>query len=284
VALVNFQNLPARDERAGRLKRAFVPKCENGAFICADYEAMEFRVAAAYLAAQPTVKDFTWVEEILSGDDPHMTTAHMIRKLLRIKEEPTKKDRDRAKTALFSQLYNGTWRTIQNQGLAPDAESAQEFCNALHKARPQIAMLTQMVKRVMEDRGHVKTVWGRQLTGDLNLPMWKRPMVNYLIQGSSADILKDGLINIYQFLQDGMYESHLVMQIHDEVIIDAVDEEIESIVENLPRLMGNEWIEKFVPLGIDIEIARPSWADQEPYLQQEPVLSGSPDGPLPWEE
>jgi DNA polymerase-1 len=144
-------------------------------------------------------------------------------------------------------------------------------------------MLTQMVKRVMEDRGHVKTVWGRQLTGDLNLPMWKRPMVNYLIQGSSADILKDGLINIYQFLQDGMYESHLVMQIHDEVIIDAVDEEIESIVENLPRLMGNEWIEKFVPLGIDIEIARPSWAE-EPYLQQEPVLSGSPDGPLPWEE
>lgn len=282
---MNFQNLPARDARAGRLKRAFVPKCENGAFICADYEAMEYHVAAVYLAAQPTVKDFTWLKEIESGSDPHMTTAHMIRKLLKIKEEPGKVERDRAKTALFSQLYNGTWRTIQNQGLAPDAESAQEFCNALHKSRPQIAMLTQMVKRVMEERGHVKTIWGRQLTGHPDLPMWKRPMVNYLIQGSSADILKDGLINVYDFLQAGMYESHLVMQIHDEVIIDAVEDEIESIVDNLPRLMGNEWINKYLPLGVDIEIARPSWADQEPYFLEKPVpvLSGSPDGPLPWE-
>lgn len=255
-----------------------MPKNVNGAFLCADYEAMEFRVAAAYLAAQPTVKDFTWANEIIAGDDPHMTTAKMILK----GKDATKADRDRAKTALFSQLYNGTWRTIQRQGLAPDAESAQDFCNALHKARPQIGMLTSMVKRIMEERGHVKTVWGRQLTGDLDMPLWKRPMVNYLIQGSSADILKDGLIRSYDFLNDGMYESHLVMQIHDEVIIDAVEEEIPSIVENLPRLMGNEWIEKYVPLGIDIEIASPSWADQRPYTNDKQYAAVSEE-PLPWE-
>lgn len=102
-------------------------------------------------------------------------------------------------------------------------------------------------------------------------------MVNGLIQGSGSDIIKDACLNIADFLDKGLYESHNVLSIHDEQLLDCYEPEIPSIVENLPRLMGNERVEKYVPLGIDIAIARPTWADEREYT------IGSQDGLLPWE-
>lgn len=290
---MNFQQLPNHDERAGRLKRGITSKFDHGALLAADYQAMEFRIFGFYCAAQPTIKDFSICDEFKRGEDPYTNTGRMI-----LGREPTKDERNTYKRATLSLLYNGSWRTILNQGLASTEDEAQVIVDELHRARPQIDKLTRCVQRVMKDRGYVTTLWGRQYTGRTHnkktgrfIAPERRPMVNGLIQGSSSDIMKDAILNIADFFDRGLYESHNVLTIHDEVLMDCVAEEVPSIVENLPRLMGNELVERYVPLGIDVAIANPSWADEIPYRVDESsvedlILSspGSPDGPLPWED
>lgn len=289
---MNFQQLPNHDDRAARLKRALIPKLEHGALLAADYQAMEFRVFGYYCAAQPSIKDFSICNEFKRGEDPYTNTGKMI-----LGREPTKEERNTYKKATLALLYNGSWRTILAQGLADTEEGAQDIVDELHRARPQIAKLTKCVQRVMKERGYITTLWGRQYTGRTHnrktgrfIAPERRPMVNGLIQGSSSDIMKDAAINIADFLDKGLYDSHNVLSIHDEMLLDCVVEEIPSIVENLPRLMGNERVEKYVPLGIDVAIALPTWADEVPYDMGEASVvpdtltgPGSPDGPLPWE-
>lgn len=311
-AVGNWQNLPAHDERSDRLKSCIKPKLD--AFLCVDYEAMEFRVAAYYLKAQPTIADSAFADEILSGGDPHHTTAQLIEG----REEVTKQERDKAKRTMFSMLYSGSGKTIWKQGLTDTLEEGYAFAERFHQARPQIKMLERSVMRAAKKRraeeGHayVKTVWGRKLTGDEHYPLtrwvWSpaagekveilgRPLVNYLIQGSSSDVMKDAIIRVGQFLRDGLFQSHLVLTIHDELILDCVAEEIPAIVATLPGLMGNAQIETVLPLSVDIEIASPTWADQKPYVvlteDTEPgvavdgAVPGSPyldHIPLPWED
>jgi DNA polymerase-1 len=285
---MNWQNLPNHDDRAQRLKHCIIPKLD--AFIFADYKAMEWVIFAMYCAYQPTIKDMTLVKEILAGKDPYNVTGEMI-----LGRTPTKEERNVYKRGTLSMLYNGTEHTIYEQGLADSLDEAKDIVAAIHEARPQIAKLKKTTERVMKDRGYVKTLWGRQSPGKTHtkegkpIPVWRRPMVNYLIQGSASDIMKDALLNIDEFLTRGLYSSHLVLTIHDEVGLDCHEAEIESLTEALPGLMGNATVEKYLPLGLDIAIARESWAAEEDYTRlstsdtplDEP---GSPDGPLPWEE
>lgn len=301
----NWQNLPSHDDRAQRLKSCIRPKLD--AFLCVDYEAMEFRVAAFYLQAQPTINDSAFADEIKRGEDPHIKTARIIEK----REDVTKAERDKAKRCMFSLLYSGSGKTIFDQGLVDSLEAGYAFVDKFHQARPQIKMLERATMRAAKRRqaeegvAYVKSLWGRKLSGDTRFPLtrwvWNpreqerveilaRPLVNYLIQGSSSDLMKDAIIRVAQFLRDGMFESHIVLTIHDEIILDCREDEIEAIARALPGLMGNAQVEEILPLSVEIEIARPTWADQGPYVipvgDSEPVLSGpgSPDGKLPWEE
>ena len=78
--------------------------------------------------------------------------------------------------------------------------------------------------------------------------------------------MKDALIKVGQFCDDRMLRSHLVLTIHDELILDTDYDELPLLVENLPRLMGNEKIAQVLPMDIDIEIAHESWAEVEEYV------------------
>lgn len=270
---MNLQNLPSHDERSDRLKRCILPK--NDALLAADYEAMEFRIAAWLLAAQPTLQDFTFANEILSGGDPHIKTAQMIHG----RTEVTKQERDQAKRCMFSLLYSGTGKTIFEQGLTDTLSEAYDFVEEFHLARPQIRRLEDCVIRIAESRQlkegvpYIRTIWGRPLWGDSRFALTRNvrgrkvlnhPLVNYLIQGTGADLMKDAILNIADFLDRGLYTSHNVLTIHDEIMLDCLWDEIPSIMGALPGLMGNETIEAVLPLGIDIEIATPTWADQGP--------------------
>lgn len=287
---MNWQNLPNHDERAQRLKYCIVPKLDS--FLFADYQAMEYRIFGFYVAHQPTIKDFTIVKQFLEGKDPYYENAKRI-----LGGEPTKDDRTRYKRGTLSILYNGTEHTVHEQGLADSLDEAKDIVDAIHKAVPQIDKLKKTTVRVMKDRGHVKTLWGRQSPGKTHtkdnrpIPVWRRPMVNYLIQGTASDIMKDALLNIDDFLTRGLYSSHLVLTIHDEVGLDCQEDEIPSIVEALPGLMGNATIEKYLPLGIDIAIAKESWAAETEYgtAQVSPkklaeLEEDAKYGPLPWED
>lgn len=244
-----------------------------------DYQAMEFRVFAYYVAAQRTIKDFTIIEEFKRGEDPYTNTARLI-----LGRDPTPDERSTYKRAALSLLYNGSWRTILNQGLATSESGAQDIVDEIHRARPQIDKLTKCVQRIMLERGYVTTLWGRQLSGRTHtkegrfIAPDRRPMVNQVIQGSSSEIMKDGMLNIADFLDKGLYDSHLVLTLHDENILDCSDSELPSIVENLPRLMSNERVAEYLPLSVDIEVARGSWANSRPW-------ESNPDkyGDLPWE-
>lgn len=240
---------------------------------------MEFRVFGYYVAAQPSIRDFAIVDEFKRGEDPYTNTGKLI-----LGREPSKDERNTYKRATLSLLYNGSWRTILNQGLANTEDEAQDIVDEIHKARPQINKLNQCVQRIMRDRGYVTTLWGRQSSGKTHnkagrfISPERRPMVNYLIQGSASDIMKDAILNVSEFLHKGLYDSHCVLTIHDEIGLDCTEAEIPMIIENLPRLMSNERVASYLPLGVDIEVARGSWANSRPW-EPEPDKYGD----LPWE-
>jgi DNA polymerase-1 len=284
---MNWQNSPAHDERSQRFRECVGAKLD--ALLAADYQGMEWRIFAYYCAAQPTIADYSLVKEILRGEDPYTNTGKLV-----LGRDPTKEERGTYKRAALSMLYNGDWPTILKQGLATSDSEAKDIVQEIHGARPQIAKLKKCVERVMKDRGYITTLWGRQSAGRTHnlktgrfIKPERRPMVNYLIQGSASDIMKDAILNIADFLDKGLYVSHNVLTIHDEILLDCVEDEIPGIVQNLQPLMTNARVEEYVPLGIDIAIARGSWADEVPLEVYEAPrnlsMLSEEESDLPWD-
>lgn len=261
---MNFQNQPNHDERATLLKECVVPKLDT--FLGIDYQAFEVRMFAYFVAKQPTIKDFIIAKEFIAGLDPHTETGRMI-----FGRTPTKPERDQAKRCFLSLMYNGSWMTILRQGICATEDEAKDFVVEFHKARPQVEALTKCTQRIMRDRGYIRTLWGRHLEGPKfskkkkPIPPWRRPMVNYLIQGSAAEVMMDAMLKAGPFMRRSAMQSHLVLTIHDELLFDALWAEVPVIVENIPWIFGNTMVEQIVPLGTDVAVASPTWADEVEY-------------------
>lgn len=267
---MNWQNLIEHDERSTRLKACILPTLES--FLLADYQAMELRVGAAYMALQPTLKDYTLAKEFLAGIDSHKKTAQLVYG----RKDVTPAERQRGKRVMFSMFYAGGPNTIYEQGICDTRSEAIEFVNAFHEARPMIRNLERCVQRLIKERGWVKTVWGRKL--------WVEPRlgVNSLIQGSSSDIMKDAIIRTAKYCRLKFDPSHFTLTIHDSLMIDTYNQHLPVIAKALPKLMGNSFIEKVLPLDVELKVAQGPWSTATELTPQ--LLKHIRDGnDLPWE-
>jgi len=244
---MNVQNIPRSQKD---VKRAFVPKLD--AFLFFDYKAIEVRILAYYLAR--SIGDGSLADEINRGADPHLVTAQGLYRRENISDE----ERQVGKTLNFSIIYGGGTPTIMRQLDVPFKE-ARRLLKAYHDTRPGIKRLVQTIDTTLDKRGYIQSLYGRRLH-----VLEPHKALNALIQGSAADLMRHSVVRVNELLYDN-YTSHIVNIVHDEIMLDVDRNEIVTLVNTIPTLMGNKTVEEFVSIDTDCEISYTNWAEKEEY-------------------
>lgn len=257
---MNFQNIPRQNKT---IKKAFLPKEDLLAFF--DYSQIEYRLLAYYMAAQ--LGDYSMAEVFKQGTDVHSATARL---MLGKSEDEDLSDADRqvGKVGNFSIIYMGGVPTLMRQ-LKCDEDEAKRLLKKLKETMPGARKLMDAILEVYHDRGYIESIAGRPLTHDPKVEAKKgrkraeSALLNYLIQGSAAELLRDALIKTHHGLEELGMESHIVNNVHDEVTIDAVEPELATLAELVPQWMDNAQVAEYVPVVVDMEVSRESWADKK---------------------
>lgn len=187
------------------------------------------------------------------------------------KEELTEEERQEGKMLFLSLMYGGGLKTVMAQQRV-DKSRAWQMIDQFHEAWPGVKLLNAMLDETHKRRGYIRVLGGRPLR-----PESPHKCVNCLIQGSAAYLMRRALIVVHGALQP--YRTHIVNTIHDELMLDAVEEEIPAVAELVPPLMRVEEVHGVVPIDVDVEISRSSWAEKEEYEvraeRREPADLGS---------
>lgn len=246
----NLQNIPIRTEIGRRLRKAFIPN-EGYTLLSGDYSQIELRVLS-HIA-----QDKNMINAFNHDADIHTITASEVFKTPI--DKVTKAQRQAAKAVNFGIIYG-----ISDFSLAKDinvsVSEASKYINDYLEFYSGIrSYMTEIVQKAKTD-GFVTTIYGRRrYLPELNSPKFsvrefgKRVALNAPIQGSAADIIKIAMVNIYNALKEGKYRSRLILQVHDELIIETHLDEVDSVKELLIKYMTDHF-KLSVPLKIDFSI------------------------------
>ena len=233
----NLQNIPIRTERGREIRKAFIPSHPDGVIVSADYSQIELRLMAHMSG------DSGLIEAFEHGKDIHTATAAKIFK--EKEEEVTKEQRSRAKTANFGIIYGiSTYGLSQRIGMSRSDSKAliEEYFNNYPGVREYINRMIASAK----EKGYVETIYGRRrFLPDINSRNSvvrgynERNAINAPLQGSAADIIKLAMINVYKRLKTDGLKSRMVLQVHDELVLDVIDNEKELITKLLKEEMEN---------------------------------------------
>ena len=248
---MNFQNLP-RDDKT--VKRAFIPK--RGAFSFFDYKAIEPRLAA-YFTHKLGYPEFA--AQLRAGVDPYTAVAMLVTG----KEEITADERQTWKRMFLSLLYGGGVRTIQEQ-FGISAAEAKKMIRTFHDGWPAVRELSDRTQRAAARRGYIIGLDGRHLHAE---EYGEHKLANKLIQGSAAGLMKQALLAVHRELRaDPDLNTRMVSVIHDEIIFDGPEHELEELHELVPPLMVvREDVNEIVPILVDHEVSTTTWADKIEY-------------------
>ena len=245
----NLQNIPIREERGRRIRRAFIPSDEECVLMAADYSQIELRIMA-HMSSDPNL-----IEAFRQNQDIHSSTAARIFQLNSL-EEVTKDQRRKAKTANFGIIY-GISAYGLSQRLNIPRKDAKDLIDEYFRNFPKVKEYMDYRISMARDKGYVETIWGRKrFLENINSRnatmrgMAERNAINAPIQGSAADIIKIAMLNIYEALMKNSYRSKLILQVHDELIFDAFKPEVEQLKEMVKDRMENAYQLK-VPLIVE---------------------------------
>ena len=253
----NLQNIPVRTERGKEIRKAFVPSMENGIILSADYSQIELRIMA-HLS-----QDKHLLEAFRHGLDVHAMTAAKI--FGTDIQDVTPEQRRIAKTANFGIMYG-----ISSFGLAqrlriPRAQ-AKKIIDDYFANFPSISSYISKTVESAKEIGYVKTIFGRRrYLPDINSrnatvrSLAERNAVNAPIQGTSADIIKKAMIEVDRRISEAGLRSRMVLQIHDELVFDAVAEEAETLKGIVTEEMENV-VELSVPLTVECNYGK-NWLE-----------------------
>ncbi len=223
----NLQNIPIRSERGREIRKAFIPRDSNHILISADYSQIELRIVAA-ISGDPNM-----CEAFRQGKDIHTATAA---KVYGIEEsEVTKEQRYKAKSVNFGIIYGqGAFGLADNLGIS--RTEAKEIIDNYKKEFVGITTyMTDIVKSAQEN-GYVETLLGRKrwlrdiTSSNFTVRGYaERNAVNSPIQGTAADMIKLAMIKIHAAIKEQKLRSKMILQVHDELVFDAVKEEIDIL-------------------------------------------------------
>lgn len=249
----NLQNIPIRTERGRQIRKAFIARDENYTLLAADYSQIELRIIAALSGEENMIKAFQ------NGEDIHRSTASKVFNVPL--EEVTKEQRSNAKTVNFGIIYGVSAFGLSNQTDLSRSESA-ELIEAYYKTYPKLRQYIQNQIDFAREEGYVQTVLGRRrYLKDINSANAmvrggaERNAVNAPIQGSAADIIKIAMINIHKRLEKENWKSKMLLQVHDELVFDVHNSELEKIQPMIKEEMENAF-KLDVPLIVDLGLGK----------------------------
>ncbi|HEX2028888.1 MAG TPA: DNA polymerase I [Nitriliruptorales bacterium] len=257
----NLQNIPVRREEGREIRRAFVPGEGYSALLVADYSQIELRIMA-HLSG-----DAGLLEAFASGEDIHATTAATVFDVpLTLVDGPL---RDRAKAVNYGLAYGLTpFGLSQQLGIPP--EEARQIVDAYMARFPQVgAFLSRAVLDARRD-GFTTTLFGRRrylpdlLSSNRNRrSMAERMALNAPIQGAAADIIKLAMVRVYRALERAGLGTQLLLQVHDELVFEVADDELDEARELVVREMCAV-ADLRVPLEVDTAWG-PTWFDAQKH-------------------
>ena len=223
----NLQNIPVRDELGRRIREAFVPADEEHLLLSADYSQVELRLMA-HLS-----QDASLIEAFEQGEDIHSATAaKLFHKSI---DEVTSEERRRAKTANFGIIY-GISAFGLSQRLDIPRKEAKELIDGYFATYPKVKEYMDNAIADARQKGFVETAFGRRRTlrdiesrNAVARGVAERNAINAPIQGSAADIMKLAMIEIRRRMLEEGIRSKMILQVHDEVIIDLIASEREAV-------------------------------------------------------
>ncbi len=244
----NLQNLPVSDEFSKKIRYA-VTAPEGYTLVWADYSQIELRVLA-HLSG-----DEKLIEAYRKGRDIHTETASHL-----FGVSPDKVDeklRRVAKTVNFGIIYGMSPHGLSER-LGIPVKEAEEYIERYFEKFPQVKDYIENTLKEAYEKGYVKTIFGRVRplpelrSSNRNIRSFgERAAVNATIQGSAADIMKLAMVKLHRKLKD----AYMVLQVHDEIVIEAPEEKAEEIVKTVRETMENV-IELLVPLTVDVNVGK----------------------------
>ena len=246
----NLQNIPIRTEDGRRIRQAFEPSNGNK-FISADYSQIELRVMA-HLSKDPGL-----LSAFQEGEDVHSKTASEV---FNVDIEDVSSDlRINAKAINFGLIYGISAFGLGKQ-LGITRNLAAEYMAMYFEKYPGVKQYMESTKESASQNGYVETLFGRRLylkeinaNNALRRQASERAAINAPVQGTAADIMKIAMIRMYQALEKEKSEARIILQVHDELILDTPEKEIDRVIELTTEAMKEATLLD-VPLEIDIGI------------------------------
>ena len=244
----NLQNIPIRSERGREVRKAFIPRDPSRILVSADYSQIELRVVAA-ISGDPNMCD-----AFKQGKDIHTATAAKVYGIA--EAEVTKEQRYKAKSVNFGIIYGqGAFGLAENLGIS--RTEAKEIIDNYKKEFPNIQLYMDQQINKAKEQGFVETLMGRKRwLRDINSSNFtvrgfaERNAINSPIQGSAADMIKLAMIKIHHAMKQQHWESKMILQVHDELVFDAVESELPALKELILSCMTTAME---LPNGVPVE-------------------------------
>ena len=255
----NLQNIPVRTEEGNKIRNAFVPKDrENYLIMSADYSQIELRLLAHISG------DKHLIEAFRSGVDVHTLTASKVFDVP--VEDVTKEMRYKSKAVNFGIIY-GQSKYGLAKALDISWEEAEDFINKYFKTYPGVKKYMNEIVKLAEKQGYVESIYGRKrhleselFSSNMQLREFgKRAAINHPMQGTAADLIKIAMIELNKKLKENNLESKMILQVHDELVLEVKKSEFEKVKSLVLESM--ELGQPFeVPLLVDVS-AGGSWKE-----------------------
>ena len=250
----NLQNIPIRNAEGRRIREAFVAPPGHH-ILSADYSQVELRIMAHLSGDENLMAAFQ------SGEDVHRRTAAEIFGIPG--SEVTSEQRRYAKTINFGLIYGMSAFGLAAQ-LGIERSAAQQYMERYFMRYPRVKAYMDQTRKSAREKGYVETVFGRRLymidiraSNNQRRQAAERAAINAPMQGTAADLIKLAMIEVHRWLREQQLGSRLVLQVHDELVFEVPDAEVELLKRELPRLMTGV-AQLSVPLVVDVGVG-PNW-------------------------
>ena len=250
----NLQNIPIRTAEGRRIREAFVAD-EDCHIVSADYSQIELRIMAHIS------QDANLLTAFAAGEDIHRATAAEVFGLA--PEEVDAEQRRYAKVINFGLIYGMSAFGLARQ-LGIERAAGQQYMDRYFARYPGVANYMQRTRETARAQGYVETVFGRRLwlpeirsSNPARRGNAERAAINAPMQGTAADLIKLAMIAVQSWIESQGLETRLIMQVHDELVLEVPDAELEAVTNALPKLMSGV-AELSVPLIVDVGVG-PNW-------------------------
>lgn len=248
----NLQNIPIRTKRGREIRKAFIAK-PGTKLLSADYSQVELRVIASM------AEDENMMQAFRDGEDIHSRTAKEVFDLDSL-DDVTGNQRRKAKEVNFGIPYGVSAYGLANR-LDISNDEGKEMIEQYFERFPGIQDYISETKAYAKENGYVKTLMGRRRyipqinSGNWNVRSFaERTAINMPIQGTAADIIKQAMIDIQQYLENAETDTNMLLQVHDELIFEVPEDEADTVPQKLQELMETAY-EIAVPLDVDMGLA-----------------------------